>query len=101
MPTTDKNGFTIKGLACPQYYFIALLGVKGDKYQAIGFKVEHRDDYGYTYDKNQAPVSVVKKCAFSIDELEEFTGIDFFCNLPDDIEAKVEAEWDPAYWGRP
>lgn len=98
MPTTDKNGFTIKGLACPQYYFIALLGVKGDKYQAIGFKVEHRDDYGYTYDKNQAPVSVVKKCAFSIDELEEFTGIDFFCNLPDGVENEVEKSYSLDAW---
>ena len=27
----------------------------------------------------------------SIDELEKLTGIDFFCNLPDSIEDKVES----------
>jgi len=27
----------------------------------------------------------------NIDKLEELTGIDFFCNLPDDLETKVES----------
>jgi endonuclease G len=27
----------------------------------------------------------------TIDELERRTGIDFFCNLPDDIEKQVES----------
>ena len=88
-PSTDENGFTVKGLACPQYYYIAVLGVKGDTYQAIAFKVEHRDDY--SYDKvDNVPVADVQKCALSIDELEEFTDIDFFCNLPDGVENEVE-----------
>lgn len=96
-PSTDENGFTVKGLACPQYYYIAVLGVKGDTYQAIGFKVEHRDDY--SYDKvDNVPVADVKKCAFSIDELEEFTGIDFFCNLPDGVENEVEKSYSLDAW---
>ena len=37
--------------------------------------------------------------AISIDELEERTGIDFFCNLPDDIENVVEANATPKAWG--
>lgn len=98
MPATDANGFTKKGLACPQYYFIAVLAVKGASFQAIGFKVEHRDDYGYTYDKNPAPVSVMKEAAVSIDELEAFTGLDFFCNLPDDIENEVEKNCSLDAW---
>ncbi len=36
--------------------------------------------------------------AITIDELEQRTGIDFFCNLPDAIENKVEAQLDLSYW---
>ena len=35
----------------------------------------------------------------SIDELEKLTGIDFFCNLPDNEEKAVEAAFYPSYWG--
>ena len=34
----------------------------------------------------------------SIDELERRTGIDFFCNLPDDIENTVEATVETSFW---
>ena len=34
----------------------------------------------------------------TIDELEQRTGLDFFCNLPDDIEDAVEATFTPSYW---
>ena len=37
-------------------------------------------------------------CAITIDELERRTGIDFFCNLPDDIEDAVEATYDSSFW---
>jgi endonuclease G len=40
-----------------------------------------------------------KNYAVSIDTLEELTGIDFFCNLPDDIEEQVESVIVPSYWG--
>lgn len=40
-----------------------------------------------------------KDYAISIDELEQKTGIDFFCNLPDDIENAVEKSYTPADWG--
>ena len=47
--------------------------------------MDHKD-YGNTY-----PQAVtMKKHALSIDELEEKTGIDFFCNLPDKLENNVE-----------
>lgn len=34
----------------------------------------------------------------SVDEVERITGIDFFPALPDDIEKKVEAEYDLKQW---
>lgn len=34
----------------------------------------------------------------SIDEVEKMTGMDFFHNLPDDIENRIEAECESAQW---
>lgn len=96
-PQTDANGLTRHGLACPHYYFMAILAQKGESYQAIGFLVEHRDDYGYDND-HQAPVSQTLAHALSIDELEEQTQLDFFCNLPDKIETEVETAYNEADW---
>ncbi len=97
LPQTDANGFTKKGLACPKYYYMAILAEKGNEYHAIGFWMEHRDDYGYEYD-NFAPSDVMKTYALSIDDLEKNTGLDFFCNLPDDVENSVESTWNEADW---
>ena len=40
----------------------------------------------------------LKSYAVSIDELEEKTGIDFFCNLPDEIEEVVEKNLVTSVW---
>lgn len=97
LPQTDANGFTKKGLACPKYYFMAILSEKGGEYHAVGFWMEHRDDYGYEYN-NFAPSDVMKGYALSIDDLEKNTGLDFFCNLPDNVENVVESIWKEADW---
>ena len=34
----------------------------------------------------------------TVDEVERITGIDFFPTLPDEIEEKVEAEYDLKLW---
>ena len=96
-PQTDANGLTRHGLACPAYYFMAILAQEGDNYQAIGFLVEHRDDYGYD-NEHQAPVEETKLCAMSIDQLEQETGLDFFCNLPDEVEDEVERAYVLSDW---
>lgn len=36
--------------------------------------------------------------AVSIDKLEQETGIDFFCNLPNEIEKTVEATYSADDW---
>lgn len=79
-----------KDVPVPKYYYMALLYWKGGKYQAIAFWLEHKD---YGKDRNYA------KYAISVDELEQKTGIDFFHNLPDDIENKVEAGFNKSDWG--
>ena len=76
---------------------MAILAQKGEDYQAIGFLVEHRDDYGYDND-HQAPASVIPTHALSIDELEEKTGLDFFCNVPDEVEDAIENAYEEQVW---
>ena len=84
---------TDKGLPVPKYFFMAILCKNKDSsqsgYKAMAFWVEHT--------ANQD--TDLRKYVISIDELEEKTGIDFFCNLPDDIEEKVEGNLVPASWG--
>lgn len=69
----------------PNHYFMAVLSLKANKYQAIGLLFEHVDGYSKT-----------QVC--SIDHLENFTGIDFFCNIPDQVEDVVERIYIPAKW---
>ena len=74
----------VKGeMRVPQYFFVALLLKNAQGYKAVGFWMEHRDSY-ITYEP-------LANWAVNIDELEEKTGIDFFCNLPDDVENRVES----------
>lgn len=60
-------------------------------YRAIGFWMENEN-----IDRSNDKLKIYAK---SIDELERITGIDFFCNLPDNIEDKVEASVSTSAWG--
>lgn len=78
----------------PRYYFMALLKVKNGVYSAIAFWMEHKD-YGNLTPDNAEMASR----AVSVDQLEELTGIDFFHNLPDNVENAVEQLCLPSVWG--
>lgn len=80
--TTGVKGKTSSGLIVPKYFFMAVLCKKGNVYKALGFWAEH-EDVDRSGDK-------LRQYAVSVRELEKKTGIDFFCNLPDDIENRVE-----------
>lgn len=69
------------GLIVPKYYFCAVLCKNPQGYKAIGLWFEHKADSN----------TLSKKYVVNIDKLEELTGLDFFCNLPDDIENHVES----------
>jgi len=77
------------GLIVPKYFFMAILCKNSQGYKALGFWVEHKAS-----DDND-----LSKYVVSIDKLEELTGIDFFCNLPDKTEQAVEANVYPQSWG--
>lgn len=93
--TIDKEEHIIKRindrLIVPKYFFMAILKKSSLGYAAFGFWAEQKDQWG-TNEK-------LSKYAMSIDKLEKLTGIDFFCNLPDNEEKAVEAVFYPAYWG--
>ena len=92
-PTTDADGKTVKGLIVPAYYYMAILAEKGDTYHAIGFLVPHSELLPQNPTAGDFQVYAV-----SIDKLEQETGIDFFCNLPDVIEEAVESSYDVNDW---
>ena len=81
----------VKGqLIVPKYFYMAILYKNSEGYKAIAFwaeniNVDHSGDNLRDY-------------VMSIDRLEELTDIDFFCNLPDDIENKVEATTSTQSW---
>lgn len=41
----------------------------------------------------------MQKCAMSVDELETISGIDFFTELDDEVELKIEASYNLKIWG--
>ena len=82
---------TTKGMIVPKYFFMAILCKNSQGYKAIGFWVEHKNE-----DRSN---DNLMNYVVSIDELERLTGIDFFCNLPDDVEEAVEKVTYTASWG--
>lgn len=96
--TIEQGQYTLRAgkgraLPVPKYFFVALLcknpESRGGGYKAIAFWMEHKANLDANF----------RKYAVSIDELERKTGMDFFCNLPDGIEEKVESTLSLASWG--
>ena len=81
----DANirAYTQTGMVVPKYFYMALLceDPQGE-YKAMAFWVEHT-----SRNESGRPLRNYVK---SVRELEQLTGIDFFCNLPDDVEERVE-----------
>ncbi|RKV80187.1 MAG: DNA/RNA non-specific endonuclease [Alloprevotella sp.] len=86
-------GYAANGkMPVPHHYFMALLKVKNGVYSSIGFWVEHKN-----YGKNGVPREMGKH-AVSISALEKLTGINFFHNLPDAVEQRVEQTLTLSSW---
>ena len=84
----DNNG---NNLPVPKYFYMAFLYYEKatNTYKAFALWTEHLNS-------NNPSAATVINNRISIDELEQRTGIDFFCNLPDDIEATTESTI--TYW---
>lgn len=81
-------------LIVPKYFFTAVLRkyyINGKhEYIALGYWCDQTNSYRTN--------ETIKQHCMSIEKLEQLTGIDFFCNLPDDIEAKVEKNYNESSW---
>ena len=87
----SKYGVNITGsLPIPRYWYMAVLRLKNGQYQAMAYWTEQIN--------SACSSTTLQSCMITIDELERRTGIDFFCNLPDDIEDEVEATLNTSIW---
>ena len=68
----------------PKYFFMALYAKTSTGQRMLGFWAEHLNE-----DKSG---DALKGYVVSIDELEEKTGIDFFCNVADTLEEQLESK---------
>ena len=74
-----------KSLPVPNYYWKVLLKVERNNGElssasTLGFWLPHDDLKGHTYGEYTV----------SVDQIEQWTGFDFFVNLPDNIENSAE-----------
>ena len=93
-PKDFSKVLTLEGkkVPVPRHNFMALLKVKNGTYSSIGFWLENKD-YGRVGKKED-----MVKHAVTITKLEKLTGINFFHNLPDAIEKRIESYYSFADW---
>ena len=86
-PIVGKNVYGTLGqnkVVIPDAFFKAILSND----EAIGFVM-------YNHNSNEN----LQKCAMSVDELEEITGYDFFSEMDDEDENRIESSYKLKYWG--
>ncbi|MCU0446750.1 MAG: DNA/RNA non-specific endonuclease [Microscillaceae bacterium] len=74
-------------VSVPEQYYKIIVDVLEPELKAIAFLIPNRD--------SSEPF---QKFAVSIDELEKLTGIDFFPQLPDDLEESLESQVKLDQW---
>ncbi|MCR5841446.1 MAG: DNA/RNA non-specific endonuclease [Bacteroidales bacterium] len=80
-----------KHITVPTGYYKALLRLSKGDYSGLGIYFDNKP--------NDAP-SIQKSMTMSLDDLEKKVGVDFFVNLPADVQKSVEAQnpADVAWW---
>ncbi len=87
-----KNGLKVIGeeeVSVPQEFYKIVIDVSEEGYKAIAFLIPSRST-----DKSFYEYTV------TIDAIENKTGIDFFSNLPQDIEKELESSNNMKHWGK-
>lgn len=84
----DKKRIGASGVRVPSAFYKVI----------IAPYVENPRGIGFVYPNMSAPGNM-RDYSMSIDDVEAITGIDFFYNLPDDVEERIESvasfkEWD-------
>lgn len=72
----------------PDAFFKVLLTDYNSTYRAVGFVC-----------KNRAEKKKPKEYAMSVDDVERITGLDFFAELPDEMEENAEKDYSAGFWG--
>lgn len=78
-----QNGLPVIGhdhVSVPQRFYKVILVYNAKAVQGIGFVL-----------RNEASAATLKSFAVPIDNVEKLTGLDFFPQLPDDVEQKIES----------
>ncbi len=78
-----------ENVSVPNEFYKIVVDASDGNYKAISFIIPNK--------KSSEPFY---RYVVSIDEIEAKTGIDFFPNLPDSIEDKIEATVDLRAWGK-
>ena len=88
-PVFTSNMTTIGSnkVAVPQSYFKIILDCFEPELKAIAFVIP-----------NAASQLPLQNFAVSVDDLEQLTGLDFFPLLPDNVESKLESNFDVNLW---
>jgi len=84
-PNLKKIG---NNVSVPDTFYKVIYAFVGGEVQAVGFLVPHRP----------FPENAVSRFMVPVDSVEKVTGIDFFPELPDDVEEKAERQWDRSSW---
>ncbi|HBJ76679.1 MAG TPA: hypothetical protein DDY68_02245 [Porphyromonadaceae bacterium] len=74
-------------VAVPEYFYKVVLSVSGKEPKAIGFVF-----------RNEKCEDKYAMHAVSVDSVESLTKLDFFYRLPDNVESKVERDFDISLW---
>ena len=87
-PKTGASNDALR-MPVPKYFFMAVLKkTAAGMYTGMAFWAEHKVDNS----KDLTPYMI------TINELENRTGYDFFCNLPDKVEESMEGYLDATEW---
>ena len=86
--TYITNSGDSKSVPVPNYYYKVVLKVSGNNATAIGFWFEHKE---YNKDVVGTEAANYATYAVSVDEIEKWTGLNFFVNLSDSIEESAES----------
>lgn len=76
------------GVPIPSAYYKIIVDEHDGELRALAFLVQRRCE----------PYTRIKTCLVSIDELETLTDLDFFPDLPDEVEAALESQTASRLW---
>jgi endonuclease G len=71
----------------PNYFYKVLIDYNGAQPKVLAFLMEHKD--------SKQPL---RSFVVSVDTIERLTGIDFFANLEDGLEERLESSSDYNAW---